>query len=59
MGLLRAKKTNTADDKIVIVGAHYDTVPKTTGVDDNGSGVTALLETAKQIGKMLQERNIQ
>ena len=51
VGILKAKRTNTADDKIVIVGAHYDTTDKTTGVDDNGSGMTALLQSAEQIGK--------
>lgn len=51
MGMLRGENAGTADDKIVIVGAHYDTTRKTRGVDDNGSGVTALLEVAKQIGE--------
>ena len=48
--MLRGKHTGTADDGIVIVGAHYDTTSRTRGVDDNGSGVTALLQAAKQIG---------
>ena len=51
--MLKSSQTGTANDKIVILGAHYDTMPNTTGVDDNGSGVTALLEVAKQIGKVL------
>ena len=49
--MLAGKYTGTAKDKIVIVGAHYDTTTRTRGVDDNGSGVTALLQVAKQIGK--------
>ena len=49
--MIRSDKTGTADDKIVIVGAHYDTTPNTTGIDDNGSGTTALLQVAKNIGK--------
>ncbi len=32
-------------DKVIVVGAHYDSV-KTKGVDDNGSGVSVLLESA-------------
>ena len=48
--MLRGKYAGTAHDKIVIVGAHYDTTSRTKGVDDNGSGVTALLQVAKQIG---------
>jgi Zn-dependent M28 family amino/carboxypeptidase len=27
-----------------VIGAHYDTVEKTNGVNDNGSGMTVLLE---------------
>ncbi|CAB3996426.1 Hypothetical predicted protein [Paramuricea clavata] len=50
VGMLEGKYTGTADDRIVIVGAHYDTTSRTRGVDDNGSGVTALLQVAKQIG---------
>ena len=50
VGMLKGKYTGTAEDKIVIVGAHYDTTSRTKGVDDNGSGVTALLQVAKQIG---------
>ena len=49
--MLRGETAGTADDKIVVVGAHYDTTRKTRGVDDNGSGVTALLQVAKQIGE--------
>ena len=57
VGILKAKRTNTADDKIVIVGAHYDTTENTPGVDDNGSGMTALLQIAKQIGKQPRTLN--
>ncbi|XP_028407465.1 uncharacterized protein LOC114530078 [Dendronephthya gigantea] len=51
VGMIKSKRTGTADDKIVIVGAHYDTANHTTGVDDNGSGVTALLQVAKNVAK--------
>jgi Zn-dependent M28 family amino/carboxypeptidase len=49
--MIRSKRTGTADDQIVIVGAHYDTVSNTNGVNDNGSGVTALLQVAKNFGE--------
>ncbi|CAB3979852.1 Hypothetical predicted protein, partial [Paramuricea clavata] len=51
VGMISSNRTGTADDQIVIVGAHYDTTKITTGIDDNGSGVTALLQVAKNIGK--------
>ena len=36
-------------DRTVIVGAHLDSVPDGPGINDNGSGTAALLETALQI----------
>lgn len=37
-----------APDSIIVVGAHYDTVPGTPGADDNGSAVAGLLALAKR-----------
>lgn len=34
-------------ERILIVGAHYDTVEGTPGADDNASGVAVLLELAR------------
>ncbi|HXJ53505.1 MAG TPA: M28 family peptidase [Burkholderiales bacterium] len=36
---------------LVVVGAHYDTVPGSPGADDNASGVAALIELAGLVGK--------
>lgn len=36
-----------ASEKTIVIGAHYDSMP-TAGVDDNGSGVSVLLELAKR-----------
>jgi acetyl-CoA carboxylase biotin carboxylase subunit len=33
-------------ETIIVVGAHYDTVPETPGADDNASGVAAVLALA-------------
>lgn len=38
-------------EKTIIVGAHYDSVD-TAGVDDNGSGVSVVLETAKRMNNV-------
>jgi len=35
------------DSAILIIGAHYDTVPDTPGADDNASGVAGLIELAR------------
>lgn len=42
---LIAEKTGT-EKELVIVGAHYDTVPGSPGADDNASAVAGLLELA-------------
>lgn len=34
-------------DEIVLLGAHYDTVPSTPGADDNASAVAVLLEVSR------------
>ena len=47
VGRLPGRYTGTHDDKIVLIGAHYDSVQSSPGVDDNGSGMTALLQALK------------
>ena len=44
---------DSADARIVVVGAHYDSVAGAVGANDNGSGVAALLELARLL-KALQ-----
>ena len=34
---------------VTIIGAHYDSVPQTSGADDNGSAVAAMLGCAKAV----------
>jgi len=35
------------DQRVIVLGAHYDTVPGTPGADDNASAVSGLLELAR------------
>src|ERR1700744_3485661 len=42
-------KTGLTND-VVMAGAHLDSVPEGPGINDNGSGVAAVLETALQLG---------
>lgn len=35
--------------EIVLIGAHYDTVPESPGANDNGSGVAVLLELSRWV----------
>lgn len=46
--IAQTKTGSTAN--VVMVGAHLDSVPAGPGINDNGSGVAAVLETALQLG---------
>lgn len=49
-------KTGSSSD-VVMAGAHLDSVPEGPGINDNGSGVAAILETAVQLGNSPQVHN--
>ena len=49
-------KTGSTSD-VVMVGAHLDSVPEGPGINDNGSGVAAVLETAVQLGSSPEVKN--
>ncbi|KUI02691.1 M28 family peptidase [Mycobacterium sp. IS-3022] len=51
-------QTKTGDThNIVMAGAHLDSVPEGPGINDNGSGVAAVLEAAVQLGGSPDVRN--
>ncbi|MBN2982897.1 MULTISPECIES: M20/M25/M40 family metallo-hydrolase [Cohnella] len=41
-----------ASPKVLIVGAHFDSVSAGKGTDDNASGVAVMLETAKNVAQL-------
>lgn len=43
---------------IVILGAHYDTIPCTPGADDNASAVAVLIEVARLLQERASQRTI-
>ena len=47
--IVAEKKGHASPDHLLILGAHYDTVPGSPGADDNASAVAVLLEVAKQV----------
>ncbi|WP_110318409.1 M28 family metallopeptidase [Mycolicibacterium moriokaense] len=53
--IAQTKTGSTAN--VVMVGAHLDSVPDGPGINDNGSGVAAVLETALQLGNSPQVTN--
>ena len=52
-----AQTKTGATDNVVMAGAHLDSVPEGPGINDNGSGVAAVLETAVQLGSSPDVRN--
>ena len=46
------------DDNVVMAGAHLDSVQAGPGINDNGSGSAALLETAEVLGKLKPENTL-
>ncbi|MDZ4265587.1 MAG: M28 family peptidase, partial [Mycobacterium sp.] len=53
--IAQTKTGSTAD--VVMVGAHLDSVAEGPGINDNASGVAAVLETALQLGSSPQVNN--
>jgi Zn-dependent M28 family amino/carboxypeptidase len=45
-----AQTKTGSPQNVVMVGGHLDSVPEGPGINDNGSGVAAVLETAVQLG---------
>src|SRR5437899_474044 len=48
---VRNVEVSSSHHSLVVVGAHYDTVPGSPGADDNASAVAALIELAGLLGK--------
>jgi Zn-dependent M28 family amino/carboxypeptidase len=56
--LIVEQSGNKRPDEIVLLGAHYDTVPSTPGADDNASAVAVLLEVSRLLQKHQGKRTV-
>jgi Zn-dependent M28 family amino/carboxypeptidase len=56
--LIVERRGSRSPKQIVVVGAHYDTVPSTPGADDNASAVAVLIETARLLGPEKFQRTV-
>ena len=45
-------------EEIVVIGAHYDTVPGSPGANDNGSAVVANLALARALAEIAPQRSV-
>jgi Zn-dependent M28 family amino/carboxypeptidase len=50
-----ADSTRGKKDRTIVVGAHLDSVEEGPGINDNGSGTSALIEIAEQAAKQKQD----
>lgn len=48
-----------AAQKILVIGAHYDTIPDSPGADDNASGLAVLLEVARVLSPLRGKLTLQ
>jgi Zn-dependent M28 family amino/carboxypeptidase len=55
VNLLTIPRPARPDLPLVIVGAHYDSIPDSPGADDNASAVAALMELADALGPWLDD----
>ena len=53
-----AELPGSNNDNVVMAGAHLDSVTAGPGINDNGSGSAALLETALQMSKVKPENTV-
>jgi Zn-dependent M28 family amino/carboxypeptidase len=53
-----AEKTGVNDDNVVMAGAHLDSVLAGPGINDNGSGSAAILETAIQMAHVVPQNTL-
>lgn len=58
VNVIADRRGKKAPDNVVMAGAHLDGVPEGPGMNDNGSGAAALLETAIMLGRLNSENSL-
>ncbi len=56
--VIAEKRGKRAENEIVVIGAHYDTVFGSPGADDNASGVAVLIELARALAEDEPRRTV-
>ncbi len=59
VNVVATKRGAVRPEEIVVVGAHYDSVPGSPGANDNASGVAVVLEAARVLAGTPTPRTIQ
>lgn len=53
-----ARRGADRESEILVIGAHYDSVPECPGANDNGSGIAALVEIARLFARRTFSRTV-
>jgi aminopeptidase YwaD len=59
VNVVATRQGTSRPGEIIIVGAHYDSVPGSPGANDNASGVAAVLEVARALATTPVRRTVQ
>ncbi len=59
VNIVATKRGTTRPDEIIVVGGHYDSVPRGPGANDNASGVAATIEAARALVGIPTPRTVQ
>jgi len=59
VNVVATKRGTARPDEIVVVGGHYDSVPRSPGANDNASGTAAVLEAARVLASIPTPRTVQ
>ncbi|PSB01513.1 M20/M25/M40 family metallo-hydrolase [Merismopedia glauca] len=58
VNIIAERSQKNAQVETILVGAHYDTVPRSPGADDNGTGVATILEIARITSSLPTKKNL-
>lgn len=59
VNVVATKRGSARPEEIIVVGAHYDSVPGSPGANDNASGVAVVLEAARVLAGTPTPRTVQ
>ncbi|RWS27783.1 uncharacterized protein B4U80_08033 [Leptotrombidium deliense] len=57
IGVIPGKNRGEPENGVIVIGAHYDSHENSAGVDDNGSGIVALLEVCRILSPKMNKFN--
>ena len=57
--VVATKRGTTRPNEIIVIGGHFDSVPRSPGANDNASGVATLMEAARVLASVPTARTIQ